>query len=312
MSKNKLKLLLFLPNLIFNSDAKTNKKNIKSNTVSSKTNSINKQKKEIIDFSSIPEDLIISVNTNFPKLKEEEVENVAYFILIIEDALKKSSYFTIIEKIYEEKKTTNPLENYFLLIRLIKNVLIEDSKEVLGQKYKIALLEEDIKFMLEILILENLSEEERHFVKNFQKEQQSKDFILTNTFIANWNNFLKKIPNKSKRSISLESLYLRGIYVGFIDFPKEILAIKNFLKKYHMWVAIEERFNNSYSITIINNIEKSPPLTYENFIENLQKVLLLKIIKDAIYNKSKFTYTIKGKNPIEILDLMFEKLLFEK
>jgi hypothetical protein len=35
----------------------------------------------------------------------------------------------------------------------------------------------------------------------------------------------------SKRSISLESLYLRGIYVGFIDFPKEILAIKNFLKK---------------------------------------------------------------------------------
>jgi hypothetical protein len=310
MFKNNSKFLLLLFNLNFK-DLNGRTEIVKNNKpfLPLKKN----QKKEIIDFSEIPSSIKNSIDKIYQQLSEEKRKNIGLFILIVEDILKNSSYFQFIKKIYEEQKTSDDFNNYLLLIKLIKEVLIEDSKEVLNQNYEIARLGQGMEFLLEVINLHELTEEELNTFKQLQKEQQSKDFIITNSFIDKVNKFLKNISKKSKKLISFKELYLKGVYIGFIPFPNEKLDIINFLKKYYIWITNEEILDRGYNLTIISGIKEKPQLTYEDFIENLKKQLLLKLIKDIIiYNKGKFKYTIEGKNPIEILDSMFAKLLLGK
>ena len=136
------------------------------------------------------------------------------------------------------------------------------------------------------------------------KEQQSKDFTLTNTFIKKYNHFISTIKKKSSKTISLDKALLEGDYMNIIttNFPREFLAIQTLLKKYHVWFTWQKRNLNSYNVGIIKNVEKLPSITYENFIKNLQNQLLLEEINKIINNKTNITYKINNKLPLEVLD----------
>jgi hypothetical protein len=261
--------------------------------------------KKIINFqeSNIPHSLREEIQDKYPSLNEEQQLNRCYFMLIIHDFFLNKEFTKVKDKFEQNKKENNFYYNYYLLLFLIRKNIITDKEELLKQQYKITSLENDVKFHLDILILEDITEKEFETINELMKEQQSKDFTLTNTFIKKYNHFISTIKKKSTKKITLEEVLLEGDYMNVIStLPKEFLAINNLLKKYHIWFSWQKRNTNSYNVGIIKNIEKLPPITYQEFITNLQNQLLLNEIHKIINNKTNTIYKINNKLPLEVLD----------
>lgn len=277
----------------------TNKKIIKNNSP------IEKIKEELVNFqeTNIPSDLIETIQKKYSDLTYQQQINKCYFMLIISDFFLKSSYFEKIKSKYEANKKENDFYyNYYLLLFLIKSIIITDSEEILKQQYKINNLENNAKFYLDVVVLNNVSENDFEIITGFVKEQQDKDFKLTNTIVNKYNTFINKIKNKNNKKFTVEEVLLEGDYINFINLPKEFLPISNLLKKYHIWFTWQKRNVNSYEIGIITHIEKAQSNTYDEFINNLQNQLILKEIYKIINNNTNIKYKINNQLPLETLD----------
>ena len=295
---NMNKLIKFLSLSICNPSffSKEADKNIKSNFI---------VKKENINFGkdNIPEDLKLKIKRKYKHLNEQQQLNKSYFMWIIYDYFLKSEFFLKIKDEFEKsEKTGDFYHNYYLLLSLIKKNIITDTDEVINQEYKIALLENTAKFKLNIILLKNINEGDFETIRKFIEEQQSKDFKLTNTTVAKYNNFIKGQKKKEFKSMTIDEVLLEGEYMNFINLPKEFLALENLLKKYYIWFTWQKRSENSYEIGLIKGIEKLPAITRESFIKNLQNKLILKEILKIISNKTNVTYKINNKLPLEVLD----------
>jgi hypothetical protein len=265
---------------------------------------------------NVPLDLKEAINKRYSNKNPREKEFLAKFIVLVDKAIRNSSYFPSIEKKYNSKKTLSFYENYLLLLELLSEEIFQERNETQGELqslYRFDSMEKETNHHYMVKELIGVSETTLEEILKIIKHQQNKDFYVTNEFKNQINQIIDKCEQKKDKILTVENIYLQGEYMGFQPLSEEFLSMKNLLDKYYVWFLAKSPTQNTFTVTLITKVEISKRVSYDVFIKNLKldglRMFISNII-DGKTNSSKYIYQIDKKPLLEILDGEIAAFLF--